>query len=188
MQPRNLERVSIQTPCSLSWEGLAGDAQKRFCGQCSRHVHNLSALRADEAEELLAQSSGRLCVTYLPGPDGRPLTLPEAPRPAAPRPAARARRGWDVRGLVRSFFAGAFGVVALLAGCSVESRQAALPPGDDDAGPNAATPRTCPEDPRIMGGITAEPPRALIGEVALDPPLVVRDAPADGAERETAER
>lgn len=185
MQPRNLERVSIQEPCSLRWEELAGDERRRFCGQCSRHVHNLSALRADEAERLVAESAagGRLCVTYLPGPDGRPRTLPETPRPAP-----RARRRKDLRSLVGSFFAGAFGVAALLAGCSVEPQQTELSPSDD-AGPAPVPAGTdVPEDLRVMGGMTPEAV-AVMGEVALDPPIVIRDAaPGAGAQPGAARR
>jgi hypothetical protein len=50
---------------------MDGDAQRRFCGLCSKHVHDLSAMTEAEAEALVTreQSSG-LCVRYRARPDG----------------------------------------------------------------------------------------------------------------------
>ncbi|MBK7827089.1 hypothetical protein [Nannocystis sp.] len=94
-------QLPIDSPCHESWEAMDGDAERRFCGVCQKHVHNLSAMRHDDARALLAESAGaNLCVRYSAETDGslrfRDLV-----------PAARLTRG-----LVRSAFA-----AVLLAAC-----------------------------------------------------------------------
>ena len=50
---------------------MEGDAARRFCGVCSKHVHNLSAMNVDDADELLRASAGQeLCVRYQAESDG----------------------------------------------------------------------------------------------------------------------
>jgi hypothetical protein len=95
-------QVHIDSPCHESWETMDGDAERRFCGVCQKHVHNLSAMRLDDARELLRESaSGGLCVRYNAEADGtlrfRDLV-----------PTARLTRN-----LIRSAFA-----AALLAACT----------------------------------------------------------------------
>jgi hypothetical protein len=64
-------QVQIDSPCHESWEAMDGDEERRFCGVCQKHVHNLSAMRHDEAKELLKQSAGdHLCVRYSAETDG----------------------------------------------------------------------------------------------------------------------
>ncbi len=64
-------QVQIDSPCHESWEAMDGDEERRFCGVCQKHVHNLSAMRHDEANELLKQSAGdHLCVRYAAETDG----------------------------------------------------------------------------------------------------------------------
>jgi hypothetical protein len=64
-------QVTIDSPCHESWETMDGDAERRFCGVCQKHVHNLSAMRLDEARDLLARSNAEpLCVRYTAEADG----------------------------------------------------------------------------------------------------------------------
>jgi hypothetical protein len=53
---------------------MIGTDRKRFCGQCKLNVYNLSGMTLPEAEELLTQSEGRLCVRYYRRADGTILT------------------------------------------------------------------------------------------------------------------
>ena len=55
--------LEIPEPCDVPWDHMTGDAQRRFCDQCTKHVHNLSELTRTEAEELLATREN-LCVQY----------------------------------------------------------------------------------------------------------------------------
>jgi hypothetical protein len=53
---------------------MAGNERVRFCGQCQRHVYNLSEMARTEAEALVAEKEGRLCVRFYRRPDGTMLT------------------------------------------------------------------------------------------------------------------
>lgn len=69
-----LSRVKIASPCSADWESMMGDARRRFCSQCELNVYNLSEMTKREAEELLNQTEGRLCVRFYRRADGTVLT------------------------------------------------------------------------------------------------------------------
>ena len=53
----SLEQVRIASPCPKSWDEMSGDNRARFCSHCNKHVHNLSALREDEAQRLICDSA-----------------------------------------------------------------------------------------------------------------------------------
>ena len=69
-----LANLKIASPCSADWNEMAGDERKRFCGDCKLHVYNLSGMTTYDAENLLRNSEGRLCVRYFQRPDGTILT------------------------------------------------------------------------------------------------------------------
>ena len=83
---RPLEVLRIESPCHESWEAMAGDDARRFCQGCHRHVHNLSAMTRDQAERLICEAAGPLCVRFEQAPDGAVRTLDYAAR--------RRSRGW----------------------------------------------------------------------------------------------
>ncbi|MBL9106816.1 MAG: hypothetical protein JNL82_38230 [Myxococcales bacterium] len=64
-------RVAIESPCHESWDAMEGDAERRFCGVCEKHVHNLSAMNHDDAQALLSRTADEhLCVRYSAESDG----------------------------------------------------------------------------------------------------------------------
>lgn len=69
-----LDHVSVASPCPANWDDMIGTERARFCGQCSLNVYNLSAMTRTEAEDLIAQSEGRLCVRFFRRADGTILT------------------------------------------------------------------------------------------------------------------
>lgn len=69
-----LEGVRVAAPCPADWEKMVGDERVRYCGQCSLHVYNLSGMTKREAEGLVANSEGRLCIRYYARADGSILT------------------------------------------------------------------------------------------------------------------
>ena len=69
-----LNNVKIASPCSQDWEAMAGDNRKRYCGECKLNVYNLSGMTKAEAENLLTNSEGRLCVRFYKRSDGTVLT------------------------------------------------------------------------------------------------------------------
>ncbi|HJS51795.1 MAG TPA: hypothetical protein VJ781_07825 [Pyrinomonadaceae bacterium] len=69
-----LNNIKIASPCSADWEGMFGNERKRFCADCKLNVYNISGMTRPEAETLLEQSEGRLCVRYYRRADGTILT------------------------------------------------------------------------------------------------------------------
>src|SRR5262249_7674094 len=66
--------IQIASPCHANWEQMAGSERVRFCERCMLHVYNLSAMTREEAEELVRQREGRLCVRFYQRNDGTALT------------------------------------------------------------------------------------------------------------------
>jgi hypothetical protein len=69
-----LEGVRVAAPCKADWGKMVGDERVRYCDQCSLHVYNLSGMTKREAEGLVANSEGRLCVRFYRRADGSILT------------------------------------------------------------------------------------------------------------------
>src|SRR3954471_17484503 len=72
--PISLNVIRVENPCPAEWEKMHGDARVRFCDECKLHVYNLSSLTRAEAERLVAQHEGRLCVRYYQRADGTIIT------------------------------------------------------------------------------------------------------------------
>lgn len=69
-----LEDVRIASPCNAGWDDMIGDDKARFCGQCRKNVYNLSAMTRAEAEALLEEREGSMCVRLYRRADGTVLT------------------------------------------------------------------------------------------------------------------
>jgi hypothetical protein len=69
-----LDHVRVAAPCSSDWEQMHGSEKVRFCAECNLNVYNLSEMTKKEAERLVAQREGRLCVRYYRRSDGTILT------------------------------------------------------------------------------------------------------------------
>ena len=61
--------LRIETPCGMDYDAMIADpktAKKRFCGECKKHVHDLSKMTKPEARALLAAPATEgLCIRYL---------------------------------------------------------------------------------------------------------------------------
>lgn len=69
-----LSNIKVASPCSQDWNEMIGTDRKRFCGECKLNVYNLSGMSRREAENLLMNSEGRLCVRFYRRADGSVLT------------------------------------------------------------------------------------------------------------------
>ena len=69
-----LDNIRIASPCSANWDEMFGDDRKRFCGECKLNVYNLSNMNRQDAENLIINSEGRLCVRFFRRADGTILT------------------------------------------------------------------------------------------------------------------
>ena len=65
-----LNDLRIASPCSANWDAMIGDDRQRFCGECRLNVYNLSGMTEDEAESLIINAEGRLCVRMYRRADG----------------------------------------------------------------------------------------------------------------------
>ena len=74
MFTNSLDDIRIASPCSSDWNSMYGDDRSRFCSDCKLNVYNLSGMTRDEAEQLVMNSEGRLCVRFFRRKDGTILT------------------------------------------------------------------------------------------------------------------
>lgn len=65
-----LTNLKIASPCSANWDEMYGDDRARFCGECKLNVYNLSGMTKHDAENLLINTEGRLCIRYYKRADG----------------------------------------------------------------------------------------------------------------------
>ncbi len=65
-----LDNIRVATPCSEPWSQMTGDARVRSCDACNQRVYDLSELTRDEAQALIVEKEGKLCVRYFQRHDG----------------------------------------------------------------------------------------------------------------------
>lgn len=70
----SLNQVRVATPCPAAWKDMQGNERVRFCEQCQLNVYNISSMSKTDAEALIADTEGRLCVTYFQRADGTIIT------------------------------------------------------------------------------------------------------------------
>jgi hypothetical protein len=106
-----LSHVRVAAPCRADWERMRGNERVRFCDQCSMNVYNLSNMAKKDAEALILNTEGRLCVRYYSRADGS-IIIENCP--VGLRALKRRVSGFSraVVSSVLSFFAG----MAVLAG------------------------------------------------------------------------
>ena len=69
-----LDNVRVAAPCSADWDSMFGNERVRLCEQCHLNVYNLSEMSRVEAERLIDQAEGRLCVRFYQRRDGSIIT------------------------------------------------------------------------------------------------------------------
>ncbi len=70
----SLDDVRVASPCSADWDSMYGDDRKRFCKECRLNVYNLSGMTREDAEKLITNAEGRLCIRFYRRPDGTIIT------------------------------------------------------------------------------------------------------------------
>jgi hypothetical protein len=70
-----LDQVKVASPCPAKWDDMIGDARKRLCLGCDKHVFDISALSREEAEQFLQDNAGgEVCLRYYQRADGTIMT------------------------------------------------------------------------------------------------------------------
>lgn len=70
----SLESLRVAAPCKADWDDMIGDNRVRFCGQCQKNVYNLSNMTRKEAERLVTNREGSMCVRFYKRSDGTVIT------------------------------------------------------------------------------------------------------------------
>jgi hypothetical protein len=74
MKSSPLNHIKIASPCPADWNEMRGNKQKRFCTHCQLCVYNLSEMTERDAENLLFESEGKICVRLYRREDGTVIT------------------------------------------------------------------------------------------------------------------
>lgn len=109
------KQIPIEEPCHQDWEQLRGDERRRFCSQCDKHVHNLSAMTKAQAQALLEREP-KLCVIYKYDEHDELVFEPEPTRDQL-----------QLQGARKLLAAAALAVPMLLAACDEPAPPQALP-------------------------------------------------------------
>jgi hypothetical protein len=70
----DVNSLRVASPCPVGWETMSGDQRVRHCGSCELNVYNISAMTSAEAERLIVNRGGRLCIRLYKRADGTVLT------------------------------------------------------------------------------------------------------------------
>jgi hypothetical protein len=103
-----LDNIRVATPCTADWNQMTGDERTRHCGQCRKNVYNLSGMTRDEAEALIVERNGDLCVRYYQRADGTILLAD-----CSVGRASRSRHRWIAAGAAAVVSAGLGAAVAM---------------------------------------------------------------------------
>ena len=141
-----LENIDIPEPCPVLWADMQGGHQVRYCRHCQKNVYNLSAMSRAEAERLLAEQMGRLCVNFCRRTDGTIVTRDFQPGPA---------RAGQVRQVAARLVGPSLLALSLVA-CQHSSRLSPIPLGDIPMG-GAPVAMAASAQPEAIGGAAAEP-------------------------------
>lgn len=69
-----LDKIKIASPCGAKWNEMFGDDRRRHCAECRLNVYNISDMTRAEAESLLINAEGRVCLRMFRREDGTVLT------------------------------------------------------------------------------------------------------------------
>lgn len=85
-------QLYVAEPCSVSWDEMTGDDERRWCAKCALHVIHGTSLTRLEALRLVQNATDRVCMQLELDATGAPRFRPEsptrAPRWMAPASAA----------------------------------------------------------------------------------------------------
>ena len=123
MFTNSLDDIRVASPCRSDWNQMYGDDRRRFCAECKLNVYNLSGMTRDEAERLVMNSEGRLCVRFFRRKDGTILTQ-DCPVGWKAVKKRASRIAVAVSSIVAGFLTGAFSLRA------IDSAISMLPIGD----------------------------------------------------------
>jgi len=156
-----LDNIRVATPCRKDWNEMTGDERVRHCGDCNKHVYNLSGMTRDEAQALFVEKHGELCVRFYRRADGTILT---ADCPVGVR--QKRKRRWIIAGATALLAGG--GALAI----GIERRAKTQMPtlGEIHLQPAPVQPTPAPDINPTMGAPVYEQGGFSAPPIELDPP------------------
>ena len=163
--PILLDAMDVASPCTADWEAMDGNDTVRFCGECRKNVYNLSHMTRREAEQVVREHEGHVCVRFYRRHDGTLLTRD---CPVGLRAIRRriARRLAGVAAMIGAILWGRVGN-PLAAGGDEPPKQ---PAGNQHPGPALIMGEICPPPnilhPPVMGKMV--PPKPAVAPKGWD--------------------
>jgi hypothetical protein len=171
----SLEVIDIAKPCPADWDEMRGDERVRFCRHCSLNVYNLSAMSRGDAEQLVRESEGRVCVRFYRRLDGTVVTTD-------------CGGGWRLAAKRAGRFAkaaSAMVIAAALAPLGFSRTSSASSSAKSNASPLIVTPPPMPAqrmgEMALMGDIAIppapQPPAPILGRIRVIAPVPLMGSP-----------
>jgi hypothetical protein len=126
---------------------MGGDDQTRFCMHCQKRVHNLSAMNSGDANRLLCQSAGDLCVRYQLAGNDQIVTLDYQQRPPRKKWLWPITAVTAIAALVTSALNQSRPVPRIVMGAMPPKTIIASPAGGRSNGASPSQPATLPASP-----------------------------------------
>ena len=57
-------KITIPNPCPKKWTELSGESSTRFCGTCSKQVHDFTKMETQEIIKFLKKGRGSVCGVF----------------------------------------------------------------------------------------------------------------------------
>lgn len=70
----DVNNLQVAKPCHVGWETMSGDERSRHCAQCQLNVYNIAGMTAEDAQNLIENREGRICIRLVRRADGTVLT------------------------------------------------------------------------------------------------------------------
>lgn len=168
----NLDVIQVAEPCTVDWNTMTGDERVRHCSLCQKNVYELSSLTKREAERLIVEHEGNLCVRFYRRADGTVQTSDCLPiRRRLALVAHRTRR--RLTAVCSAFLA--------FAGFSIAASRLAIAAADSaPVAGGIAPPKLEPQPPMLMGrtmGIIAAPSTQPTTQPVIQGEVQYRPAP-----------
>lgn len=160
-----LNNLKVASPCSQDWNAMIGNDRKRYCGECKLNVYNLSGMTRTEAENLIINAEGRLCVRFYKRADGSVITQD--------CPVGWARVKKSTRALVTAFASLIFTFFTAIGLVSVYNKfyasEKIITMGEITVPYKNEKVETVEKDYPIMGAVAPEPQnKEMVGRIAVN--------------------
>lgn len=109
--------IEIPEPCHADWDTMRPESRGKFCFDCRKKVHDLSAMTQQEAKGFLERTACEdICISYEHDEQGNLVFQAPQPRPTPLVPLSRLRRPRRAAAAVMGA-----GLAAALAACAPHS-------------------------------------------------------------------